>query len=101
MEAYLWDDALMDSAMNKAGTRVVQTRSDNDTLSSLYILNPSRIPVVDPNATVVGEIVFNATRSFPVFSVIDAMNAAIGGWTVHCTFAIAETAGIVLVFRYQ
>ncbi len=59
MEAYIWDDALMDSAMIKASTCNINIPSLNTTLSHQYIHNSSRIPIIDPDMTLVGQIDFN------------------------------------------
>ena len=83
MEAYIWDDALMDSAMSKAQTCDVTSASSNETLAELYVDNPSRIPIVDSNKTLVGEVLFNATQSL---TFIDAMNEALIGWELDCRF---------------
>ena len=86
MEAYFWDDALMDSAMIKAQTCDVTTPSNSTILSLSYINNPSRIPIVDDttlNKTLVGEILFNATQS-TIFT--DALTEALAAWEVDCTY---------------
>eukprot|EP01083_Nonionella_stella_P055348 146010_1 len=90
MEAYIWDDALMYSAIRKAQTCDLSMATSNRTLSALYINNSHRIPIVDPTATFVGEIVYNATQSSNYH---DAMDEALDQWESDCSYLEYQSKG--------
>ena len=75
MERYFWDDALMDSAMIKASTCDTATPSNKTQLAISYINNPSRIPIIDPSSTLIGETLYTATlATTPLDAIVEAIN---------------------------